>query len=161
MLQRLFRILSLCLFSVALVTVLGGGTCRYCSGTSCDDDQSAFSQSLALSRGSRKIFQSTTQLAHCGVDSLGWHRSAVLLRKIYLVRDECLEVQHLISQLLNPRRETPVKLAKCSPPLRRCRRFDQVADRLGLEQVQFPVQNGAPGKLTRRSKTCSRGKQRG
>ena len=82
-------------------------------------------------------------------DSTSRHGAVVLLWKIDRVGQQAFRLDQRPPQLPHAAREAAVELAQGRPGLRGRAGVDEIADGLGLHQVELAVQHRAAGELTR------------
>jgi hypothetical protein len=100
-------------------------------------------------------------LERCGSDlrryALGRHRPIILLRKIDVIAQERLHLEQRFTQRCQAPGEAALELAQGRCRLRWCGCIDQIAHRLGLNQVELAVEHGSPGELARRCRARAGG----
>jgi hypothetical protein len=83
----------------------------------------------------------------------------VLFGKINVIRQESLDLEELITQVVDLPGESSVELVKHDPTHGIGRCVNEVTNRLGLNQIELAVQEGAPGELAWSSLSSSAAKQ--
>ena len=121
-------------------------------GRSGEHDERTFANEFANPRGRQQLLQRTRHARRSACcDSRRRNRPVVFLGKVDVVRDQRLEADDLVSQRENAPAQPAVELAQ-RRALRSARvRVDQIARRLGLQNVELSVEHRSPRELAGRA----------